>query len=253
MKALGIDIGGSGIKGGIVDTEIGEMISERHRIDTPHPATPEAIVDTMKAIVAHFKWKGPIGCGYPGVVRNQVLMTAANLDKSCIGSKLGAMLSKKVGSPTWVINDADAAGLAEVHFGAGKGKPGVVLLVTIGTGLGTALFIDGKLVPNTELGHLILKRGVEAEKYAAASVKKKEDLSLKAWAKRFDECLELWRAYLWPDLFIVGGGIAKKADKFLDYFKVDATVVAAEQGNLAGIVGAAMAARLAHDAEHNHK
>ena len=122
MKALGIDIGGSGIKGGIIDTEIGEMISERHRIDTPHPATPEAIVGVMESIVKHFDWKGPIGCGYPGVIRNQVLMTASNLDKSCIGSNLGAMLTEKVDSPAWVINDADAAGIAEVHFGAGKGK-----------------------------------------------------------------------------------------------------------------------------------
>lgn len=250
MKALGIDIGGSGIKGGIVDTEIGEMISERHRIDTPHPATPEAIVGVMESIVKHFDWKGPIGCGYPGVIRNQVLMTASNLDKSCIGSNLGAMLTEKVDSPAWVINDADAAGIAEVHFGAGKGKKGVVMLITVGTGLGTALFIDGKLVPNTELGHLWLERGLEAEKYAAASIKKKEDLSLKTWAKRFDECLKYVRALFWPDLFIVGGGIAKKADKFLDYFKVDTPVVAAQQGNLAGIVGAAMAARLAHEAEY---
>ncbi len=251
MKALGIDIGGSGIKGGIVDTAIGEMISERHRIDTPHPATPEAVVEVMETIVKHFGWEGPIGCGYPGVIRNQVLMTAANLDKSCIGSNLGAMLTEKVGSPAWVVNDADAAGIAEAHFGAGKGKNGVVMLITVGTGLGTALFIDGKLVPNTELGHLWLERGLEAEKYAAASIKKKEDLGLKAWAKRFDEYLEYLQALFWPDLFIVGGGIAKKADKFLEYFNVDTHVVAAQQGNLAGIVGAAMAARLAHEAEHN--
>lgn len=250
MKVLGIDIGGSGIKGGIVDTDVGNMISERHRIDTPRPATPKAIVAVMESIVTHFKWAGPIGCGYPGVVRGQALMTAANLDKSCIGSYLGAMLAEKVGSPVWVINDADAAGLAEIHFGAGAGRQGIVILITVGTGLGSALFIDGKLVPNTELGHLWLERGLEAEKYAAGSIKKKEDLSLKAWAKRFDEYLKYVRMLFSPDLFIVGGGIAKKADKFLNYLKVDTPVVAAQQGNLAGIVGAAMAARLAHGTKH---
>ncbi len=246
MKALGIDIGGSGIKGGIVDIAAGEMISDRHRIKTPHPATPEAMVDVMAEIVEHFEWSGPIGCGYPGVIQQQTMMTAANLDKSWIGVNLSERLSKRTGSPVWVINDADAAGIAEMHFGVGKGKPGVVMLITVGTGLGTALFVDGMLVPNTELGHLLLDNGHEAEKYAAGSVKKEKDLSFKAWAKRFNKYLNYVHAILRPELFIIGGGIAKKADKFLEYFDVPIPVVPAEQGNLAGIVGAAMAAHLAH-------
>ena len=235
MNILGIDIGGSAIKGAIVDTLTGQLITERHRVETPQPAKPKPMVDIIAEIAKHFNWKGPIGCGYPGVVKNQKTLTAANLDKSWIGQDLSALVNKATGCPTYALNDADAAGLAEMEFGAGKGR--------MGTGLGTALFTQGELFPNAELGHLVMKNGKEAEKWASAAAKEKQKLSWQQWARRFDKYLGTLHALLQPDAFIIGGGIADKAEKFLPFLKVPVEVLIAQQGNSAGISGAALAAR----------
>ncbi|HQU09745.1 MAG TPA: ROK family protein [Opitutales bacterium] len=243
MKILGIDIGGSGIKGGIVDTVSGQMLGERFRLETPENGKPKPMIDVINQVVKHFDWRGPIGCGYPGVIRNQTLMTAANLDKSWIGLDLANEVQETTGCPAWAINDADAAGLAEIHYGAGKGHKGVVILITVGTGLGTALFTDGILLPNSELGHLKIK-GKDAEKRASGAARKRLNLDWKEWAERFDEYLGLMHSLLWPDLFIIGGGVTEKAEKFLPYINVPTEVAIAQMGNNAGIVGAAVAAKL---------
>jgi len=242
MHILGIDIGGSAIKGGIVDTDSGQLISERYRLETPQPAKPKAMLDMMQEIVQHFNWNGLIGCGYPGVVKNQTILTAANLDKSWIGENLSARLQEKTGCNVWTLNDADAAGIAETHFTTHH--MGVCMMITVGTGLGTALFVNKQLVPNLELGHLRLKNGKEAEKIASAAVKDKEKLTWKRWSKRFDKYLCTLQELLWVDTFIIGGGIADKSEKFLPYLTVPAQVCVAQQGNLAGIIGAALAAKL---------
>ncbi len=245
MNILGIDIGGSAIKGAVVDTLSGQLITERHRIETPQPAKPKAMVDVIAEIAKHFNWNGPIGCGYPGVIQNQKVLTAANLDKSWVGEDLAHLIHHAIGSHAFCLNDADAAGLAEVNFGAGKGKKGTLMLITVGTGLGTALFNNGELFPNSELGHIFLKNGKEAEKWASAFAREKQDLSWKHWAKRFDKYLKTLHALLWPDAFIIGGGLASKSEKFLPYLSVKTEVLIAQQGNCAGISGAAFAARIA--------
>jgi polyphosphate glucokinase len=241
VKVLGIDIGGTGIKGAPVETRKGALLEERFRLLTPQPATPEAVAETVGKVAAHFDWKGPIGCGFPAVIRHGQVFTAANVDKSWIGANARQLFEQATGCTCKVANDADAAGLAEMRYGAGKGRQGVVLIVTLGTGIGTALFVDGKLVPNTELGHLELK-GMDAEKYAAESAREREGLSWKKWARRVDRYLGRMEAYLWPELIIVGGGISKKHEKFLPLLTVEAEVVPAQLRNEAGIVGAALAA-----------
>ncbi|MCU1388453.1 MAG: polyphosphate glucokinase, partial [Ilumatobacteraceae bacterium] len=240
-ERLGIDIGGTGIKGAPVDVRGGKLLAERFRIDTPQPATPEAVADTVGEIAKHFDWKGPIGATMPGVVKNGVILTAANIDKSWIGTDAATLFAKATGcSPVMVLNDADAAGIAEMQFGAGKGRKGVVVMVTLGTGIGFALFHDGVLMPNTELGHLEMN-GKDAEDQASARVRDENDESWKKWAKKVDEYLDHVDALLWPDLIIIGGGVSKKADKFFPHLTTRAELVAAKFENEAGIVGAALA------------
>lgn len=242
MDILGIDIGGSGIKGAPVDLNQGVLAAERLRIATPQPATPDAVADTVGIIIRHFNWTGPVGCGLPSVVQNGVARTAANIDSSWIGTDVRTLLSQRTGCPVTVINDADAAGIAEMRFGAGRGRNGTILMVTVGTGLGTALFRDGTLVPNTELGHLLLN-GKVAEKYASAAAREDLGLSYKTWAKRLDLYLHQLQSLFWPDLFILGGGISKKHEKFFPFLTIETEFLPAVLRNQAGIVGAALAAR----------
>lgn len=237
---LGIDIGGSGIKGAIVDITTGELITERIRLETPQPATPDAVVQTIHEMVNDFKWHGKIGCGFPAVIQKGIAKTAANVDASWIGTNIESLITVTTGCITKVINDADAAGLAEVKFGAGKDVDGVVLMLTIGTGIGSALFIDGKLVPNTEFGHLYYKDMV-AEKYCSDSARKKFELEWEVWAERFAKYLKHLERTVNPDLFIIGGGVSKKPEKFLPLINITTPLSIAEQQNNAGIVGAALA------------
>lgn len=238
MEVLGIDIGGSGIKGATVDTAAGALTRERLRIPTPHPSAPGAVAEAVREIAAHFSWTGPVGITFPGVVLDGVVRTAANVDKSWIGVK-GADL---FGEQAVVLNDADAAGVAEMTFGAGRDRPGVVLMLTFGTGIGSALFVDGRLVPNTEFGHIEI-RGKEAEHRASDRVREVEDLGWHEWAERVEEYLVHMRDLLSPTLIIIGGGVSKKADRFLPHVDLgDTPVVPAELRNEAGIIGAAMAA-----------
>ncbi|GGS66404.1 polyphosphate glucokinase [Planobispora rosea] len=241
MRALGIDIGGSGIKGAPVDLERGELIEERFRIPTPVPAVPEAVAEVVGRIAGHFSWIGPVGVTFPGVVLDGITMTAANLDSGWIGTDARGLFSAATGRPVAVLNDADAAGLAEVAAGAAKGEAGVVLMLTFGTGIGSALFIDGRLVPNTELGHLELG-GKEAEKRASDHAREHHDLSWKEWAERVEDYLRHVEMLFSPSLIIIGGGVSKKSEKFLPLVRVRTRVVPAALLNSAGIVGAAMAA-----------
>lgn len=240
MERLGIDIGGSGIKGAPVDVATGALTAERFRLETPQPATPEAVTETMAEVVAHFDRPGPVGVTFPGIVRSGVIRSAANVDEAWIDVDAAQRFGAAVGAPVTVLNDADAAGIAEVAFGAGKGVAGVVLLLTFGTGIGSALFVDGRLVPNTELGHLEVD-GHDAESRAAASVREETDMSWKKWAERVDRYLEVVEALFSPELIIVGGGVSKKAEKFLPLIEIDTPIVPAQLLNEAGIVGAAMA------------
>ncbi|NKB67820.1 MAG: ROK family protein [Candidatus Latescibacteria bacterium] len=239
MEVLGLDIGGTGIKGAPVDTVSGEMLAPRLRLPTPKPATPQAVGETVAEIAAHFAWKGSIGCGFPAVVQRGRTLSAANVSKKWIDCPAQAVLREATGCPVSLANDADVAGLAEMRFGAGRDQQGTVLVVTLGTGIGTALFVNGRLVPNTEFGHLELD-GVEAEKWAAAIVREKEDLSWKKWVARVDAVLVHMHALMWPDLIIIGGGVSKKHDKFLSALTVKTQVVPAEMRNQAGIIGAAL-------------
>jgi len=241
-KILGIDIGGSGVKGAIVDTKKGELLTERYRIPTPQPATPEAIAEVVGKIAKHFKWEGPIGAGFPGVIQHGIARTAANLDKSWIDKDLNKLFSNATGCKVHVVNDADAAGMAELKFGAGNGKKGTLLLVTVGTGLGTVIFSNGKLVPNLEMGHILL-HGADAELYATDAARKKDKLDWDTWAKRFNEYLLRMEELVWPDRIIIGGGASKKGDKFFHHFTTKAKVVPAKLMNEAGIVGAAMVSK----------
>ncbi|WP_372652040.1 polyphosphate--glucose phosphotransferase [Draconibacterium sp.] len=239
MEVLGIDFGGSGIKGAIVDTKTGELVTERHRIDTPQPATPDAVAEVMAELTEHFNWKGKVGVGVPAVVKNGVMLSAANIDNSWIGQEVNKQLSEKTGCEVECVNDADAAGIAEIHFGAGAKAKGMVFLLTVGTGIGTVIFIDKHLVPNLELGHLEFK-GKTIERYSADSVRKRKDLSWEEWGKRFNNALDYYDRMFNPNLFIIGGGVSKKMDKFEEYINVDTPVVPAEMENNAGIIGAAL-------------
>lgn len=241
METLGIDIGGTGIKGAPVRLETGALTQERRRIPTPQPATPEAVAGTVRELCRQFAWDGPVGCGFPAAILHGVVRTAANVDESWIEVPGERLFAETTGLPVTLINDADAAGIAEMRFGAGKDQAGVVLLLTIGTGIGSALFTDGRLVPNTELGHILIK-GMDAEHWASDAARKREGLSWKRWAARFNRYMNYLDGLLWPDLIILGGGAAKKHVKFLQYFDVRCPVVPAQFLNEAGIVGAALAA-----------
>ena len=241
MEALGIDVGGTGIKGAVVDTKTGTLVAPRHRLLTPHPATPKAVVATVAGVVKHFDWRGPMGCGFPAVVKDGVAHTAANISRKWIGYSVRKALQKATRCSVSVMNDADAAGLAEMRFGAGRDQRGVVLIITLGTGIGTAMFVEGALVPNLELGHIEIG-GREAEAWAADIVRERERLSWKEWARRVDEYLKTMEQLLWPDLIIVGGGASKNHAKFLPHLTARTPVVPAQTRNEAGIVGAALAA-----------
>ncbi len=240
MQVLGIDIGGSGIKGAPVDIENGDMLAERYRIPTPQPAKPKPVARTITEIARFFDWQGPIGCGFPAPVQRGITRTAANVHDRWIGMNAEALFSKATGCPVKVINDADAAGLAEMAFGVGRGWKGVVLLVTIGTGLGTSLFTDGVLLPNTELGHIEIE-GKDAELLASGAARKRGNLSWKKWGKQLDRYLNRLEQLVWPDLIILGGGVSKKHEKFAPYLTVQAEIVPAQTLNEAGIIGAALA------------
>ena len=242
MEILGIDIGGSGIKGAPVDTEKGALLAPRFRTNTPIPSKPKPVAETVAEIVEHFAWRGPLGCGFPAAVRKGVVLTAANIDQKWIGTDAAKLFNEATGCPSMVVNDADAAGIAEMNFGAGRDRQGVVLIVTIGTGLGTSLFSDGCLLPNTELGHIEIG-GVEAELRASDAARKREKLSWSKWSKRLDRYLRTLERLVWPDLIILGGGLSKKHEKYIPRRSVLAEVVPAQLLNEAGIVGAALAAR----------
>ncbi len=241
MSILGVDIGGSGVKGAPVNLKKGKFATERLRIETPQPSTPGAVAKVVAKIVDHFALKGPFGCTFPAVVQHGVVKTAANVDDSWIGVDAEKLLRKKTGYPVVVLNDADAAGIAEMQYGAGQGVKGVVVVLTFGTGIGSAIFVDGKLLPNTEFGHVQL-HGDDAEHYAAAQVRKNEDLGWKKWGQRVNEYLQYMEMLFSPDLFIIGGGVSKRHEKFFEYIDVHAEVVPAQLFNDAGIIGAALVA-----------
>lgn len=241
MEILGIDIGGTGIKGAVVDTKTGELKTERFRLKTPRPAKPEEVADVVAAIVTHFNWKGKVGVGFPTPLAHGKCQSGGNLDPDWKGVQVDELFASKTGCDFTVINDADAAAEAEMHFGAGKGKPGLVAVITLGTGIGSGLFFNGHLIPNTELGHVSYKNA-PFEKYAADSIRKKEELSYSKWGRRLHKYFSHIQLILSPDLFIIGGGASKKLDKFIDQIKIDTPIIPAENKNEAGIIGAAMGA-----------
>ncbi|MEV6316067.1 polyphosphate--glucose phosphotransferase [Streptomyces sp. NPDC051776] len=242
MNVFGVDIGGTGIKGAPVDLDRGRLGAERHKVLTPHPATPDAVAGRVKEVVEHFGWSGPVGVTFPGVVTDGTTRTAANVDESWVDRDAEGMLADLLGLSVTVLNDADAAGTAEMSFGAGRGRTGTVILLTLGTGIGSAVFTGGRLVPNTELGHLELD-GHEAEQRASTKAKEDEDLGWHHWARRVEKYLAHVEMLLSPELFIIGGGVSRKADKFLPHIKgIRAAIEPAQLQNNAGIVGAAMAA-----------
>jgi polyphosphate glucokinase len=241
VQGFGVDIGGSGIKGGLVDLEQGRLVGERLRVDTPQPSLPPTVYTAVAGIVASFGWTGRVGVTFPGVIKNGVAYTAANVDKSWIGTNVDAGLDQLIPGTVETLNDADAAGIAELRYGAGRDCEGVVLMLTFGTGIGSALFVDEVLVPNTEFGHIQVD-GEDAERRASAAAREREDLSYPEWAKRVDRYLHVLEASLWPDRIIVGGGVSKKAHKWVPLLTARTPIVPAELQNDAGIVGAALAA-----------
>ncbi len=240
---LGIDVGGSGVKGAPVDLATGALaVPERYRVATPQPATPTAVAGAVTEVVEHFDWKGPFGCAFPAIVRDGIVLSAANIDDSWIGVDGEALFSDATGQPVTMLNDADAAGLAEISVGAGWGVKGVVILLTFGTGIGSGMFVDGVLVPNTELGHLEF-RGEPAEDLAAARLVEDEDMPLDEWTERVAAYLRHVERLFSPNLFIFGGGISKRFDEFANAITGAVPIVPAMLRNNAGIVGAAMAAQ----------
>jgi polyphosphate glucokinase len=243
-QGFGIDVGGSGVKGGIVDLDTGALVGDRFKLPTPQPATPDAVAKTIAAVVKEFGWTGKLGVTYPGVVTHGVVHTAANVDKSWLGVNARDIYTAALdGQPVTVLNDADAAGLAEERYGAGKDNTGVIVLLTFGTGIGSAVIHNGILLPNTEFGHLEVG-GKEAEHRAASSVKERKDWSYQRWTVEVSKVLVAIENAIWPDLFIAGGGISRKADKWVPLLTNRIPVVAAALQNTAGIVGAAMAAEV---------
>lgn len=242
---LGVDIGGTGVKGAPVDLTTGELAADRVRIKTPRPATPEAVADVVAEIAAGFEGSlgdSPVGIAIPAVCQHGVARSAANIDPSWVDTDVDGLFTARLGRPVHVVNDADAAGVAEARYGAARGIPGLVVLTTLGTGIGSALLLDGTLIPNSELGHLEID-GHDAERRAAQSAKEREDLSYPEWAERLQRYYGHVELLLWPDLFVVGGGISKSADKFLPLLDLRTPIVPAELRNSAGIVGAAWLAR----------
>jgi polyphosphate glucokinase len=247
MQVFGVDIGGSGIKGAPVEIEDGTLVAPRVRLPTPNPAEPAAVAAAVAQITGQFGWEGPVGATFPAVIRDGIAQTAANVASGWIGTDVAAALAEPLGGrEVAVVNDADAAGLAEMAFGAGRDVPGLVVMATFGTGIGTALFLHGQLVPNTELGHIEVN-GHDAETRASDAARERDGLSWEHWAKRVSQYLARLEALLWPDLIILGGGVSKKSDKFLDLLTVRTKVVPAQLRNDAGIVGAALAATAAAD------
>ncbi|HNZ13386.1 MAG TPA: ROK family protein [Anaerolineaceae bacterium] len=237
---LGLDVGGSGIKGALVNIETGELVAPRHRLPTPEAAKPAAVGEVLKQLTLHFQYSGPVGIGFPSVIRHGVILTAANVDSSWIGLPANEFFGKAIGMPAHALNDADAAGIAEMAFGAGRAyHTGVVLLLTVGTGIGSAVFVNGHLLPNTEFGHIQI-RGKDAERRASDAARQRKKLSWEQWATRFEEYLETMCALISPDIIILGGGVSRKMDKFMPHIKVDVKIIPAELENDAGIVGAAM-------------
>lgn len=241
--AYGIDIGGTGIKGAIVDTRTGRLLTPRTRVPTPHPATPDAVARIVAQLLSAAQWQGLVGATFPAVIQHGVARSAANVDASWIGTDVDACFTRAAGGKNEVIvlNDADAAGIAEARFGAARNVAGVVIVLTFGTGIGSALLMDGILVPNTELGHLELD-GHDAETRAAASVREEGDMSYKKWAKRVNDYMSHVERLFTPDLFVVGGGVSKDADRWVPLLELHTPVKAAELLNDAGIVGAAIVA-----------
>lgn len=242
MSVLGIDIGGSGIKGNLVDVATGKLLAERHKIPTPHPSTPDAVAAVVVDMVRHFEHQGIVGCTLPAIVRRGVALSAANVDPAWIGTDADALFEDRTGLPFWMFNDADAAAIAEMEFGAGRGRTGVVLVLTFGTGIGSGLFVDGVLVPNTELGHLQFDGHAPVESWAAARVRNEEGISWEEWAQRVDLFLAHLDRIFSPDLFVLGGGVSRKWDKWGASLTTPVEIVAAQLENEAGIVGAAVAA-----------
>lgn len=242
MEIMGIDVGGSGVKGAPVNVLTGELLSERFRVPTPDPSTPQGVAEAVAEVVRYFHWQGPIGCTMPSVVKEGVVYTAANIDKSWINVNGQRLFQSATGCPVVLMNDADAAGIAEMTFGAGIGHKGVVMVLTFGTGIGSAIFVNGHLMPNTELGHIEM-RGKIAEARASERAHQEKDLSWEKWAERVDEYLQYLEFLFSPDLFIFGGGVSKKHEKFFHFLHTRAPIVPAALLNDAGIVGAALAAR----------
>ena len=240
-SAFGIDVGGSGIKGARVDLDQGRLAAERHRIPTPVPSTPRAVGAVVRQLLDHFDWDGPTGCTFPAVVRNGVTHTAANVDQAWIDCRADEMLSSISGRDLHLINDADAAGIAEVRYGAATDTSGVVIVLTLGTGIGSALFLDGRLLPNSEFGHLEI-RGKPAERRASDRVRKEAKLNWPEWATRVEEYLRAMEDLFWPDLFVLGGGVSKRHESFLPHIDIRTPVVPASLRNDAGIIGAALRA-----------
>jgi polyphosphate glucokinase len=241
MEILGIDVGGTGIKGAPVNTETGQLLAERFRIKTPPGAEPEPMAEVAAQIVHQFDWHGPVGFGFPAAVKHGIVKTAANISPKWIGLNADALFSLATGCPCVVHNDADMAGLAEVRFGAGRGQPGEVLMVTLGTGIGTAIISGGRLVANSELGHIEI-RGKEGEAIASDSARQAHHMSWRKYARHLNRYLSRLEALFWPDLFILGGGISKEHEKFVPLLDVEAPIVVAQLLNEAGIVGAALMA-----------
>ena len=241
MHILGIDVGGSGIKGAPVDTETGQLLAERIRIKTPKNGEPEPIAEVVNQIAQSFNWKAPIGIGFPAPIKGGVAMMAANVSEKWVGTNADALFTKITGCDCTMINDADAAGVAEMSFGAGRGNYGTVIMITLGTGIGTAIFQRGQLLPNTEFGHLEID-GEDAEFRASDAARQRDDLSWKKYAKRLNKFLGTMERLFWPNLFIIGGGISKESEKFLPLLTIDTHIVPAQLLNEAGIVGAALGA-----------
>jgi polyphosphate glucokinase len=239
MKALGIDIGGSAIKGAPVDTKTGRLLAKRHRIEVDKEMTPVQMARVVGEVATHFKWRGPIGVGFPGVIQGTTIWTSANLHPKFIGTDGAKLFGKTTGCRVAMINDAAAAGVAEMRFGAGRGFMGKTLLLTLGTGVGSVLACQGVVVP-LELGHFPWKGGKDAEKYVAASVREEKDLSWEEWGERLRDYLAVLEALFWPELIIVGGGVSSKHRKYFKYLQTRAKLVPASFLNQAGIAGAAM-------------
>lgn len=242
VLAFGVDIGGSGVKGAVVDVTTGQQVTERKKIATPRPSTPDAVAEVVRKLVEDAEWDGPVGITVPSVVRNQIALSAANIDPAWIGTEVQELFRRHLGSrDIAVLNDADAAGLAEVRYGDPTARTGAAMMLTFGTGIGSALLIDGELYPNTELGHLPFKT-TTAERYASSKVKEAEQLSYAQWAARVDEVMHAYSDLFNPQTFIVGGGISRDADAWVPLLTVEQDVVPAQLRNEAGIVGAALAA-----------